>query len=38
MAVVTRKGTVIEAVIRLEKVISTREVIDCVYKKYPHKP
>ena len=35
---VTCKDAVIEAVKELGKVVSTREVIDCVYRKYPNKP
>jgi len=38
MAVVTCKDAVIEAVTELGKVISTREVIDYVYKEHPDKP
>ena len=35
---VTCKEAVIEAVKELGKVASTREVIDCIYRKYPDKP
>lgn len=35
---VTCKDAVIEAVKELGRVVSTREVIDCVYRKYPDKP
>lgn len=38
MAMVTCKDAVIEGITKLGKVISTREVVDYVYKKHPDKP